>query len=63
MKPWQWVVTLVITVGAVFFTLAWWKLADKWADAEHKRFGGSKKGDGKEHVVIKGFNPKQPGEG
>lgn len=58
MKPWQWIVTIVITVGAVFFTLAWWKIADMWADAEHRRFGRGKKDDGKERVVIKGFEKK-----
>lgn len=29
---------LIVIVGAVPATLWWWKIADRWADAEHKRF-------------------------
>ncbi len=31
------VLALVAPVG-IGFVLLWWKQADKWADAEHKRF-------------------------
>lgn len=31
-------VVVILLVGGVVFTLAWWKIADRWADAEHKRF-------------------------
>lgn len=41
---------LVIFIG-VPFTLWWWRLADKWADAEHKRF--KVKVDTRERVVVK----------
>lgn len=33
------------------FTLWWWRLADKWADAEHKRF--KVKVDSRERIVVK----------
>lgn len=59
MQTWEWIVIVVILVGAVVFTLAWWKIADKWADQEHKRFGPSKPGAPTDRVVIR--MPK-PGE-
>jgi len=33
-------ITIIVlcAVLGVPATLAWWKVADKWADAEHKRF-------------------------
>lgn len=31
------IIVLCVVLG-VPGTLIWWKLADKWADAEHKRF-------------------------
>ncbi|MBS0190112.1 MAG: hypothetical protein U0573_01160 [Phycisphaerales bacterium] len=33
-----WIITILIAVLGVPFTLWWWKLGDAWADAEHKRF-------------------------
>jgi hypothetical protein len=29
---------LLTLVGGSAFVLIWWRLADKWADDEHKRF-------------------------
>lgn len=29
---------IVIIIGAVPATLWWWRIADRWADSEHKRF-------------------------
>ncbi|MFZ2874130.1 MAG: hypothetical protein WAZ94_06575 [Phycisphaerales bacterium] len=34
------------------FTLWWWKQADKWADAEHKRFKSPE--DTRERIVVRG---------
>lgn len=34
------------------FTLWWWKQADKWADAEHKRFKPPE--DTRERIVVRG---------
>jgi hypothetical protein len=41
---------LIIIIG-IPFTLWWWKVADQWADSEHKRF--KPKTDERERVVIK----------
>ncbi len=49
----EWGVVLVILVGALIFTLAWWKIADRWADSEHKRFGRGKSAEPVDRVVIK----------
>ncbi len=43
------IVALILLLG-VPFTLWWWKLADKWADAEHRRFRDKK--DDRERVVV-----------
>lgn len=52
----MWVPMIVIMVLVVFvgvpFTLWWWKLADKWMDAEHKRFKPPPE-DTRERVVVK----------
>lgn len=32
------VISSVIGVLTVIGTIAWWKLADRWVDEEHKRF-------------------------
>lgn len=53
MHFWEWTVIIVILVGAVVFTLAWWKIADKWADAEHRRFGPSGGSAPVERIVIR----------
>jgi len=49
----EWGVVLIVVVGALVFTLAWWKIADRWADSEHKRFGRGKNAETIERVVIK----------
>lgn len=60
MQTWEWVVIIVILVGAVVFTLAWWRIADKWADKEHKRFGSPKATDPADRVVIRMPKPGEP---
>lgn len=47
----MWVIMGLIVVIGIPFTLWWWKQADKWADAEHKRF--KVKPDTRERVVVK----------
>jgi hypothetical protein len=56
----MWIVILgVLTIGPVF-TLLWWRQADKWADAEHKRFKPRPdKNAGAERVVVK-TSPRKP---
>ena len=44
------IVALVIFLG-IPFTLYWWKQADKWEAAEHKRF--KVKVDEREKVVVR----------
>ncbi len=66
MQTWEWVVIIVILVGAVAFTLVWWKIADKWADKEHRRFGAPKAIKPEDRVVIKipkPGEPRDPGSG
>jgi hypothetical protein len=46
----MWIVIVGIAVIAPPFTLLWWRQADKWADAEHKRF--KVKVDTRERVVV-----------
>ena len=48
---------LIIIIG-IPFTLWWWKVADQWADSEHKRF--KPKTDDRERVTIK--NPPPPSD-
>lgn len=38
------------------FTLWWWKVGDKWADAEHKRFKPKAEDSSVERVVVKKNN-------
>lgn len=46
------VTTIVLAlVGGTAFTLWWWKIADRWADAEHKRF--KVKEDPRPKVVVR----------
>jgi hypothetical protein len=33
-----WIIIALVVVLGVPFTLWWWRDADKWADAEHRRF-------------------------
>ena len=37
-----WIVMALVIVLSVPVTLAWWKIADRWADEEHRRFGRDK---------------------
>lgn len=62
MRFWEWAVVILIVVGALVFTLAWWKIADRWADHEHKRFGRgkSKPGNEPERIVVKSPGNQQP---
>jgi hypothetical protein len=54
MRFWEWAVIIAVVIGALVFTLAWWKIADRWADHEHKRFGRkTPAGDGPERIVLK----------
>ncbi|MFZ4574420.1 MAG: hypothetical protein ACOYN0_08485 [Phycisphaerales bacterium] len=47
----MWIIIGLVVVIGIPFTLWWWKVADKWADAEHRRF--KQKTDGRERVVVK----------
>jgi hypothetical protein len=42
---------VVALVGGSAFVLLWWRIADNWADEEHKRF--KVRDDGPEPTVIK----------
>lgn len=44
------VICVLVVVVGVPFTLWWWKQADKWADAEHRRF--AVKTDTRERIVV-----------
>lgn len=44
-------VIVLVVVGGTAFTLWWWRIADRWADSEHKRF--APKIDTREKVVVK----------
>ncbi len=44
-------VIVLVLAGGIPFTLWWWRIADRWADAEHKRF--KVKEDPRERVVVK----------
>lgn len=54
----MWIIIGLVVVIGIPFTLWWWKLADKWADREHKRF--KVKTDTRERVVIKNNQDQQP---
>lgn len=47
----MWIVVGLCAVLGVPFTLWWWKIADRWADAEHKRFKPKPKPKGNAVVV------------
>lgn len=53
----MWIVVGLCAVLGVPFTLWWWKIADRWADAEHKRFKPKPKPKGNA-VVVRGFGAK-----
>jgi hypothetical protein len=54
------VLALVAPVG-VAFVLIWWKSADKWAGAEHRRFK-PKEQPTTPHVVVKSEHSEKPRE-
>lgn len=58
-------VIVIVLVGGAAFTLWWWKLADRWADSEHRRFkkSGLRDQDGPRKVVMTGFDNKPPADG
>jgi hypothetical protein len=47
----MWISIALTGILGVPFVLLWWRLADQWADSEHKRFKVST--DTRERVVIK----------
>jgi hypothetical protein len=47
----MWIIMVLVVVIGIPFTLWWWKQADRWADAEHRRF--RVKSDEREKVVVK----------
>lgn len=56
-------VIVIVLAGGVIFTLWWWRLADRWASAEHRRFKKQGLRAGEEEpkrVVIKGFDKAPP---
>lgn len=56
----MWTLIVLVLVLGIPFTLWWWKQADKWYDAEHKRF--KVKEDTRERVVVKGEPGAKPVE-
>jgi hypothetical protein len=46
------IMALCVILG-VPFTLWWWREADKWADAEHKRFKPKEDASLKDAIVVK----------
>jgi hypothetical protein len=52
-----WTLIIAVLVLGTPFTLWWWKQADKWYDAEHKRF--KPKADQRERIVV-GRSPSEP---
>lgn len=56
-------VILIVLVGGVVFTLWWWKLADRWANAEHRRFRrqGLRPGGEPRKVIIRSTDKPPPG--
>lgn len=44
------IICVLVFVIGIPFTLWWWKQADKWADAEHRRF--EVKSDPRERIVV-----------
>lgn len=57
----MWILMALVVLAGIPFTLWWWKLADRWADAEHKRF--KPKPDLRERIVVKSPGASGAGEG
>ena len=47
----MWIIMALVVLLGVPFTLWWWKQADKWANAENRRF--KVKPDTRERIVVK----------
>jgi len=47
----MWVVMAIVVAVGVPFVLLWWRVADRWADGEHKRFKQER--DDREKIVVK----------
>jgi hypothetical protein len=54
----MWISIALTGILGVPFVLLWWRLADRWADAEHKRFKVTT--DTRERIVIKDFKAQEP---
>ncbi|MFN9993066.1 MAG: hypothetical protein ACK54H_06955 [Phycisphaerales bacterium] len=52
----MWAIGALCVIIGVPFTLWWWKQADKWADAERKRF--KVKPDTRERIVVRDDSSK-----
>lgn len=48
----MWIIMIATAILGPIFVLWWWKFADNWADAEHKRFK-PKADQPAERVVIR----------
>jgi hypothetical protein len=56
-----WIILIVIAVLGPAFTFWWWKLADQWADAEHRRFKPKAPDPEETRVIVTGFDqPRDP---
>lgn len=53
----MWIIGALCIIVGVPFTLWWWKQADKWADAEHKRF--TVKSDTRERIVVRDISSER----
>lgn len=53
-----WLVVALIVLLGVPFTLWWWRKADQWADAEHRRF--KPRPETRERVVVRSENQSSP---
>lgn len=56
---------IVVLALGVPFVLLWWRVADRWADEEHKRFrSGARGGDATPTVVRRSdIEGREPGDG
>ncbi len=51
-----WIIVILTALLGPPFVLWWWKFADRWADAEHKRFKPKAPDPDEQRVVISGFD-------
>jgi len=56
----MWVIGAACIVIGIPFTLWWWKVADRWADSEKRRFKETP--DTRERVVVKGSGESKGSE-